>query len=365
MAYKMKFNVGVSSLFQASARFMGEFCEWWYDGLVDALPSGFRARRRQHRAAFEATIVGGEIKVVPVSSNSHGANTRTFDLPSAKPAVIAPSDPGANGGAMTTVALRVPAEHVLVRTLTMPLAVEPELARAVTFEIDRETPFVPDATYFGFQVTARDALEKRLRIALYVVPRVTVARLCETLNAGGFTVTDLILEDSHASITVAGPQPAVRRHMNPRILLRAAVVVALAIGVIATPLMMQQHVISRLTSDIVALKPALIAVRATGDAMRRDQDRIATIYRWLNERLTVTGLLDLLNTTLPPTAWLTEISLQSGVLVMTGESTAPQATAHALNAEPRLKDLAYRETPANTGESTRFQVTATTGRRAE
>jgi general secretion pathway protein L len=118
---------------------IGEFFVWWFGQLADLLPEGLR---RSALAAPDALVIspigtlGRSIDAVAVSLRRNGRETPVgrFGLG------------GAELGELPDIAgrptvLRLGERDVLGKTVSLPLAAESELGQALTFEMDRETPF--------------------------------------------------------------------------------------------------------------------------------------------------------------------------------------------------------------------------------
>src|SRR5207253_11523302 len=54
--------------------------------------------------------------------------------------------------------------QVLRKELTLPAAVEENLAQTLAYDLDRHTPFRPEQLYFDAVVVSRDAAKKTLRV---------------------------------------------------------------------------------------------------------------------------------------------------------------------------------------------------------
>lgn len=75
------------------------------------------------------------------------------------------------------IVVELPDRAVLRRSFELPLAAESELAAAVLFEIDRQTPFLAEHVEHHFRVIGRNLSKKTLKVELAVVPRPTVVHI--------------------------------------------------------------------------------------------------------------------------------------------------------------------------------------------
>jgi len=69
-----------------------------------------------------------------------------------------------------TTVLRLSNADILAKSLTLPLAAQPELRQVLSFEMDRETPFTPDELYWDHRLETTDRQKNRLSVRLMLVP---------------------------------------------------------------------------------------------------------------------------------------------------------------------------------------------------
>jgi general secretion pathway protein L len=95
------------------------------------------------------------------------------------------------GGATILV---LPDGGVLRRTVDLPLSAERELRAAMSFEIDRQTPFEAEQVHHRYRILARDPVRKRLSAELAVVPRATIETALGSAETMGFTIDAILVE---------------------------------------------------------------------------------------------------------------------------------------------------------------------------
>jgi general secretion pathway protein L len=66
--------------------------------------------------------------------------------------------------APTKVAVVLPREQVLRKTLSLPAVVENNLLQTLAYDLDRHTPFKADEVYFDAVVIAREPARKEIRV---------------------------------------------------------------------------------------------------------------------------------------------------------------------------------------------------------
>jgi len=89
----------------------------------------------------------------------------------------------------SAIILLLPESCVLRRTVELPLSAERELRAAMSFEVDRQTPFALDQVNYAYRIKERDMARKRLCVELAVVPKDTVDMARAAAAARGFAVT--------------------------------------------------------------------------------------------------------------------------------------------------------------------------------
>ena len=161
-----------SSLMPALSRFLA----WWGGELAALLPPAVRQWWRESdrivllsfdgtRARFERVAAGRREELLSLDDGgAHPVDKYGEAMRQLQQAA----------GSRFRLMVCLPAEHVLSRRVTLPLAVEENLRKTLSFELDRYTPFRSEQAYFDFAVTAREPAQKRLTVDLAVAPRSAV-----------------------------------------------------------------------------------------------------------------------------------------------------------------------------------------------
>lgn len=147
-------------------RFLG----WWKTELLGCLPARWRAHLVSPplRVVAERTSTGG-LRLV----RQRGATVEaTLELSDAETEVgLAARFLHNDEDPVSEIWLKLPAERVLRRRLSLPLAAEENLAQILAFEMDRQTPFKADQVYFDHRIIKRDQAAAQLGVEIAVVPR--------------------------------------------------------------------------------------------------------------------------------------------------------------------------------------------------
>lgn len=173
----------ISALRQAVRRFF----DWWLGELAGLLPARVRGVFRR----------AGDVLIVDLSTDdptfSLWDGRRREDLGHVDRARLAAGKIGrplrailrkTRSGRARIVA-RLPADHVLIRHLSLPEAALSNPRQALQFQIDRLTPFAKEDACFDYRINRRDTADKRIDIELVVAPRTVVDEAVELATSWG------------------------------------------------------------------------------------------------------------------------------------------------------------------------------------
>jgi len=235
---------------------------------------------------------------------------------------------------------------VLSKKLTLPLAAEPNLARVLTFEMDRQTPFRAGDVYFDWIVTERDTEHAQLRLQLYVVPRTEMDSAVRAVTERGFRLAGVDLADGAATLGLNLLPPAqrtrtVNRKSRLNYALGAAAVVLLAI-VMALSLALRTHQVS-------ALEGAIADVQGEARAVVRIKEQIADTgeaagflaRRRAEAPLAIEVLADITRI-IPDDTYLDRLVIGKSSVQMQGKSQNAQRLIELVNESAYFDDAAFR-----------------------
>lgn len=219
----------------------------------------------------------------------------------------------------------LPAERVLRRRLTLPLAAEDNLRQVLEFQIEQLTPFTLAQVHFGHRVVSRDPERGLLQVDFCATPRTGADEALKALTAWGIAVRGLVAlpgREGEAPINLLPqaqpPMPPVwRRALWPWL---AALVVLLALAALALPI-----VIKREAS--IALLPWLDKARAAAeatDALRKEVEARIEERNFLPakklQRPPVVADIEELSRVLPDDTWVQQLDIKGNEVQIQGET---------------------------------------------
>ena len=241
----------------------------------------------------------------------------------------------------------------LVRRTTLPLVAAANLDQLLRYEMDRLTPFAAADVLHSHRVVSRDIAAGTLLVDIAVVPKAWVRDLLQRL--AGLSIRPAALEPSptgewpalaqpnHAITRIAldYEDPARRARLQLGWRLATGLSAALAVAVVAVPLIRQTLALADVEAQIATLRPGMDQV----DALRRQiaagsagAGRIAAARQRGTVALRALGVLTDL---LPDDTWLTSIALRHAQLTLEGHSTAATRLIAAMAADPQLSNPSF------------------------
>lgn len=336
-----------------------ELLNWWVRQMSGLLPTGWLDRRAEARAVLVAAIArqhgaGGDTLVVSLRRGGREAELGRFD-----PRL--PDGPGrlralAGRRSRAPVTLRVPAEMLLEREVTLPLAAERDLDRVLGYEMDRLTPFQAGDVLWGRETLARDRARSRIVLRLLLVPRAPVTPILNWLERAGLPVSSVQAGTGELARLIRLQRTPTARERWERRLTAGAAAACLVLGLVAVaaPLVRQSAALADVEDRIGALRPLtaqadalrkrILDARASGDAIATQRNRSGDVL----------GALAVLTDILPDDTFLTELSFSQRKVSLRGQSAAAPRLIALLAADPAVRNPAFTA-PVTRGDGGRDQ----------
>ena len=328
------------------------FLRWWRGELAALIPQGLRRRMVPPRPVLWLVPSGDsrEISVwtggaAPEHRDTFGSGEDAGLLRDRWQALVESFDDG-----QPEVRLCLPEQDVLHCNVELPLAVEPNLADSLRYQLDQVTPFSADQVYFDHEVVERDAEHGRLEVDLCLVLRTRVDALRERLAAAGIRPHAVdCLAGTHDAPESAGfnmlPLEQRPRYVYRRArinwLMAAGLVAVLAV-VMAESLYLHGQTVERLESEV--------------NELRRDADEVMALQRELEDALAAANFLaerrrrqpvairviDEVTRILPNDMWVSQFRMQGNELMLQGQADQAQRLIEIINDSGLLGDAEFQ-----------------------
>jgi general secretion pathway protein L len=316
-----------------------DYITWWARQMVELLPPGLRF---PDKGSTHALIVEPEGETVTISVRRGISTTKLGRFNTDAVGLAAAAKASAIDGRPSMILLGLRPGVSLEKTLVLPLAVERELERVLSYEMDRETPFSADEVWWSWQVTRRDRQHSQIHVSLFVVPRAGLTGLIEALTHAGLAPTsiDVRAGDGERRQIPLGANRTGREGWSGGLKPLAIGCAALAFIATALPFVRQSLALGRVESRIARLQPEVDRVQALRQQLGAAG---ANGTMAINQAGTADTLKVLATTTeiLPDDTHLTELSLHRRKLSLSGQSGDAAKLIGALAANPLFKDPSF------------------------
>lgn len=265
----------------------------------------------------------------------------------------------------TAVALRLSSDHALRTQVTLPFAAEANLRQALTYQLDRRTPFPPDTVHFTHRIVARDDAAKQLDVELAVVPRSVVAAALAAGRALGLrpsAVDVAAVADGDAASGNLLPEDERPRRRPATIAMRAAIAAAavVALAVLYHPIYSAQHAASRLQQQMQAAKELALRSRKLKDDVAKLTEAEQFLVGGKRKTPSTTEVLYELTRILPDDTWVKDLHVGDGEIRISGLSKSSSSVIKLLEQSGAFANPQFRAavTQDQTTGKERFEITA-------
>ena len=303
------------------------FWRWWTSELAPLLPDAWRTalQRRFARPVIEFT---GSEAVVWCPEFSQSATRLAIVervsligdaaavLAAGRAAVARLKARGSGGIAAPRVAVALGPRQLLRKELSLPAAVEENLAQTLAYDLDRHTPFRPDQLYFDSIVLGRDAGKKTIAVDLAAALKSVVDGARKQVEEWGAIPVSIIPGPPEANGTRLNLIPGAAR-ATPlqwrrwQVWAPLAALAAIALATIAVPLLQKREYAIALGAAVAqAGQQAHLA-----DGVRQQLDSTQNDYNYILAKKyaypSIVHVLDEVTRVLPDDTWLTQFELKT------------------------------------------------------
>jgi general secretion pathway protein L len=303
------------------------FWRWWMSELAPLLPGTWRAalQRRFTRPVIE--LANGEAVIwcpeftngktrLAIAERVSLIGDAAAVLAAGRAAVARLAARASGGIAVPRVVVALGPRQVLRKEISLPAAVEENLAQTLAYDLDRHTPFRPEQVYFDVVVVNRDPVKKTIRVDWVAALKTIVDDARKQVEAWG----------AAPIAVVPGPVEAVGTRLNLipgaararplqwrrwQVWAPLAVLATVAIAAVFVPLVQKRQyaiALNAANAEAAQRAQAADAVRQQLEGMQRDYNYIlAKKYAYPS----VVHVLDEVTRALPDDTWLTQFELKT------------------------------------------------------
>jgi general secretion pathway protein L len=326
---------------------LGQFFKWWGGELRDALPARMRAQMQYARRRLVIQEHEGEIAL----SVDDGSSVQALDAFATSGDVQLQQQQVREllqQHELTQVSrdLLLPEEDILRIESVMPLAAEANLRQALSYEMDKHTPFPAAEVFFTWKILQRDREANHLHFELFVTPREPVEEVIKKLKPLGLAPTgiDMATADGYCGINLL-PEALRARVVNERTRtnwLVAGAAAVLLVLVMAQSLWLRKHQVNEVNQAIEDVRAEAMAVQQ----IRKQIVDASEAASFLEVRRKANGfkieMLAELSRVLPSDTYLDRLSLNSDDVQMQGKSDNAQSLIELINNSDLFSSASFR-----------------------
>ncbi len=326
---------------------------WWLEGILHLLPPALRTRWFPTPEILEVRWDGVAMAWVHRSSAGEVLATQHTPL-----TAVAGSELStwltSQVPISATVILFVPQIRVLSRTLQLPLAVEPDLRSMLELDLDRLTPFTPDAVYLDANVCSRNTETQTLTCRFAVIKRMDVDSILQTLRQLGRPAHAVRIDPGFEVMLDLLP-PALRPRgdvqARQRTVFAYSVALALLITALFAPLPHQDALLSDWQRQVAAQKEAASAAQALLVQRTALAERTRFVAARRSELRPMVEALTELTLRLPDNAWVNRLMTQGDDIQIYGEAESATGLVPLLESSDLFQQVDFRS-PTTRNEAT-------------
>ncbi len=241
---------------------------------------------------------------------------------------------------------------LLTRHVHLPLAVEPDLANVLNYELDRLTPYAVDKVFFAYKVEKRDVAGGTIVVRLVLVEKwylehvvsqvenlqLTVSAVCP---ASGFDFARHSETSRAINLLPAvcrPPAEALLSKSSKKLLLAT---VMMLISVLLLPVYYHQERIEEIRQDISSFEKKAIQISEKRGELARTLDIRDSLIERKNKGLTKVEVLHQLTHIVPDHTWVTRVGVENGELKIDGESEKASTMIELMESQAAFRDVEF------------------------
>jgi general secretion pathway protein L len=292
--------------------------------IASLVPAGPRAavqrRRTRPVIAFDGDVAtfwqpaidNGRLSMVETATVALGGEPATT-VAEGRAAVARQA--AAAGGVLPKVVISLDGRAVLRKTLVLPAAVEEDLRQALTYDLDRHTPFKSEELYFDAAILERDQTRGQIRVDMAAARRAQVDAAVKHAQAWGATVAAVVPEPpanaAASRLNLLPPEMRQSAQWWRQFWLPIALLAAVALIAVVLPVWQKrEYAIAQNEIAAQAFQKA-----AAADALRSQLERQVGDYNFALERKyaypSTVQILEDVTRLLPDDTWLTQLEIKT------------------------------------------------------
>ena len=317
-----------------------EFFAWWRGVLLAMTPWGSSTQPERQRQDVTLYVRRG---LWFLKSPSNARDPMTLDTNASDAELAGRILHAATDLPLSRLTVLLPRDQVLLRRIELPPMAGARLRQAVELQIDRMSPFKPDAVRFAAKFAGRDVVQGTMRVDVAIAPLARIEPIERRLKALGFTPVAIDVEGENGTafgFDLRAPPGAemLRGRRNLNLALAAGAVLVWLVATIAWN-EAEEREIGDWQARIASLRPA--AERTAGIRRRIEAMMQPVSMANAHEPALPLDILNELTKVLPGTARIVDLKVEGGDIRLSGLAANAPDLIGALEQSARFKDVKF------------------------
>ncbi|MBV5310770.1 PilN domain-containing protein [Chromatium okenii] len=241
--------------------------------------------------------------------------------------------------------LRIPAEAVLTRRVSLPAQVQSNLPQVMRHELDRLSPFQAEDVVFDYALLPSSAPQPtRITLELALCRRDRVTDWLTYLNRAGAPIERIDWAGAWAGANLLPPEQRPRRRSHQFGLTHGLFIAAmvLMVATLITPIWQKTRHAEALDAELRRVRAQAIAVDEVRQALTQARESGTAVLRQQQEQTSLLALLLELTERLPDDTWIQTLEYNQGLVDVRGESAQATALIALLEQAPSIEGVAFK-----------------------
>jgi general secretion pathway protein L len=247
--------------------------------------------------------------------------------------------------------LRLNLNEAIVKTLTLPKAIEENLSQVISYELDRYTPFNQQQVYFAIKKIATEA--DKIQLKIIITPKSKLEHAYEILQEWGITpwLVDYEgmanhLADDYQYYNLLPTEKSYKPNKKAQIIQSSLLLLLFLLinCVLILPVWLQYQSGQLLADRIKPIREKALVVQELQHKMAILSEKTNWLIAQKQQSPSLIKILETVSLLLKDDTWLTLIDYKNQKLHLTGESPAASTLIKVLESSPLFSNADFEST---------------------
>ena len=218
----------------------------------------------------------------------------------------------------------LPAEKILVKTLTLPATSETNMQEILGFEMDRQTPFNQDQVYYDARILSRNQESEKISLNMFVVTRNYLETVLSDLKSWSLKIKTVSFKTSDKvediNLMPVNARESSTFDIDALTIAAGTCVLILFIAALYLPLIHKNNILESLKSEVDETR--LLAMQV--QPLITEKENLLSRTRFLSQKkqnsVPIIEILNELTTLLPDDTYLDRLIIRENEIQVYGES---------------------------------------------